>query len=272
MKKELFKTIIIKFALINSTIYILWRMLYTLPLKFGVMSLIIGIIFFFIEFVDFFEFIIHYINVLKMKKEKEEKNIYNIFPDIDVLITTINEERSLLEKTIKSCKEMKYDDKSKIHIYLCDDGRRNDIQELAKEYKIEYITRDDNKDAKAGNLNNALKYLKSKYILTLDADMCPQPNFLIETIKFFSSNEKIGFVQTPQAFYNLDIFQNRYGVKNKIPFDQNFFYHYLQPAKSRFNATVYCGTNAIILREALNKIGGFATGTLTEDIATRNVN
>lgn len=62
-----------------------------------------------------------------------------------------------------------------------------------------------------------------------------------------------------------------YGLKDKIPFDQNFFYNVLQTEKEKINAVVYCGTNAVLSRKALDKIGGFATGTLTEDIATRNV-
>lgn len=192
--------------------------------------------------------------------------------DIDVIIATINEEIEILEKNVQACLNMEYKEKEKIHIYLCDDGNRLEVKKLAKKYNIGYITRNDNKDAKAGNYNNALKYLKSEYILTLDADMCPSAQFLNETMYLFEKDKNIGFVQTPQAFYNLDIYQSRFGVKNEIAFDQNFFYHYMQPAKNETNTVVYCGTNAIILREALDKIGGFARKTLTEDIATRNVN
>ena len=157
-----------------------------------------------------------------------------------------------------------------IKIYICDDGNRREIRELAKKYGVNYITRYNNKDAKAGNYNNALKYINSKYILTLDADMVPCKNLLLDLMPYFEIEEKVGFVQTPQSFRNLDIFQTRFNTENLIPSDQNFFYNDLQKAKSNINATVYCGTNAIILREALDKIGGFVTGTITEDIATRN--
>ena len=222
-----------------------------------------------IEIMEVLEFIVHYINILSVKKkEKTSQNTRLKCQDIDVIIATINEGIDVLEKNVKSCLKMEYEDKEKIHIYLCDDGNRKEVKELAEKYNVGYITRNDNKDAKAGNYNNALKYLKSKYILTLDADMCPSPQFLNETMYLFEKEKNVGFVQTPQAFENLDIYQSRFGVKNTIAFDQNFFYHYMQPAKNATNTVVYCGTNAIILREALDKIGGFARKTLTEDIAT----
>ena len=208
--------------------------------------------------------------IQQLENKEKPKEIKS--KDIDVIIATKNEEVEVLEKNIKACLNMEYKEKEKIHIYVCDDGNRIEVKRLSEKYNIGYITRKDNKDAKAGNYNNALKYLKSEYILTLDADMCPSTQFLKETMYLFEKDKNIGFVQTPQAFYNLDIYQTRFGVKNEIPFDQNFFYHYMQPAKNATNTVVYCGTNAIILRKALDKIEGFATKTLTEDIATRNVN
>ena len=268
MKNSILKSIVIKLMLITSIIYIIWRIFFTLPLRFGIISLAFGIVFLAMELIEFIEFIIHYINVLSLKEEKLQIYTNSEYPDVDVVIATINEETIVLERIVKACLDMEYPSKDRVHIYICDDGHRQAVKTIAEKHKIGYITRRDNKDAKAGNYNNALKYLKSKYILTLDADMVPEPNFLIETMPYFIKDEKIGFIQTPQAFNNLDIFQNRFGVKNRIPFDQNFFYHTIQTAKSRINATVYCGTNAIISREALDEIGGFATGTLTEDIAT----
>lgn len=272
-KNKIMKKILIYLMLIASTIYMIWRIFFTLPISLGIASIIFGTVVLIMEIWDFVEFVIYYHNILR--KEENKKSLkYEIknYPDVDVVIATINEEEKLLQKTIQECLELEYPDKSKIHIYICDDGNRKEIKKLAEENKIQYITRNDNKDAKAGNYNNALKYLKSEYILTLDADMIPKKNFLTDIIPYFFCKEKIGFIQTPQAFYNLDIYQTRFELKDEIPFDQSFFYHELQPEKDKINATVYCGTNAIILRKALDDIGGFATGTLTEDIATRNVN
>ena len=85
---------------------------------------------------------------------------------------------------------MNYPDKSKVHIYICDDGNRKVIKELAERTNINYITRLTNKNAKAGNYNNALQIINSPYVATFDADMAPTPNFLLTTLPFFYEREK----------------------------------------------------------------------------------
>lgn len=268
------KKIIYYIMFITTIIYIFWRLFFTLPLNFGAFSLILGILFICIEIWDAIDFFIHFINIL-LSEETRNKNtdtkpfIKNLkYPNIDILIATYNEDISLLEKTINGCLNLDYPDKKKLHIYICDDGNRPEIKKLAKEMNINYITRTTRENAKAGNYNNALKKIKSKYVVTLDADMIPMNDFLITTIKYFFNNEKIGFVQTPQCFYNSDIFQKRLNLSQKIPFEQNFFYHNLQLSKNNINAAIYCGTNTIFLRKALDDVNGFATGTISEDIAT----
>lgn len=42
----------------------------------------------------------------------------------------------------------------------------------------------------------------------------------------------------------------------------------LQAGKDRFNAVMYVGSNTVFRRSALEEIGGFATGVITEDMAT----
>ncbi|GAA0361615.1 hypothetical protein GCM10008932_12790 [Alkalibacterium iburiense] len=42
----------------------------------------------------------------------------------------------------------------------------------------------------------------------------------------------------------------------------------IEEAKDRFNATMYIGSNALFRRQTLEEIGGFATGVITEDMAT----
>ena len=140
---------------------------------------------------------------------------------------------------------------------------------LATKLDINYISRTSNKNAKAGNYNHALQQINSPYIATFDADMAPTPDFIYKTLPFFfEENNKIGFVQLPQSFNNPDIFQYRFKAYNKIPFEQDYFYHSIQIAKNATNSAIYCGTNTLFSREALNSCNGFATKTISEDIAT----
>lgn len=271
-KVDILKLLFYTITIILTAIYIIFRILFTIPTQLGIISLFFAILVLFIEIWEFFEFLIYYLNILIVKKENPKiPDLSKIkeYPDIDILIATLNEPENILKETILACKNLKYPDNLKIHIYLCDDGNRKNIKELSKEMKINYLTRTTNKNAKAGNYNHALQHLKSPFVATFDADMVPTSNFLLTTLPFFfEGKEEVGFVQLPQSFKNPDIFQYRFKLFNKIPFEQDYFYHSIQIAKNYTNSAVYCGTNTLFSRKALDSCNGFATGTISEDIAT----
>ena len=75
------------------------------------------------------------------------------YPSVDVFICTYNEPINILEKSVISAKSMDY---PKFNVYVCDDTRRPEIQVYCSQVGVNYITRPDNRHAKAGNLNNAL--------------------------------------------------------------------------------------------------------------------
>ena len=273
MKKEkesIVQRTIYYLAFISSIVYIIYRIFFTVPND-TFTNIFFAILVLAVEIAETFFFAIHCFNVLIYKKESPQIpkiKSKDKYPEIDILIATINEEVELLEDTIKAIKKMKYPDKKKLHIYLCDDGRRKEMEQLCKKMRINYIKRSNNKDAKAGNYNNALKHTKSPYIATFDADMQPSPDFLMKTVPFLIEDKKVGFVQVPQSFRNPDIYQVRYKLIGKIPHEQDYFFDKIQAAKNKTNAVIYCGTNAVFLRKALKDAGGFATQSVTEDIAT----
>lgn len=271
-QKNLFKFIYYTLTILLTFTYIIYRIFFTIPTTLGIIALIASILVLFIEIWEFLDFFAYYLNILCVKKTSPKiPDLSNItqYPDIDVLIATINEHESLLKNTITACKNMSYPDKSKIHIYLCDDGNRANIKKLAENLGVNYLSRITNKNAKAGNYNHALNHITSPFVATFDADMAPTPNFLLTTLPFFfTGTDEIGFVQLPQSFNNPDIFQLRFKLENKIPFEQDYFYHSIQIAKNATNSAIYCGTNALFSRKALNSCNGFATGTISEDIAT----
>ena len=271
-QKNLFKFIFYTLTILLTFTYIIYRIFFTIPTTLGIIALISSILVLFIEIWESLDFFAYYLNILCVKKTSPKiPDLSNItqYPDIDVLIATINEHESLLKNTITACKNMSYPDKSKIHIYICDDGNRANIKKLAENLGVNYLSRITNKNAKAGNYNHALNYITSPFVATFDADMAPTPNFLLTTLPFFfTGTDEIGFVQLPQSFNNPDIFQLRFKLENKIPFEQDYFYHSIQIAKNATNSAIYCGTNALFSRKALNSCNGFAIGTISEDIAT----
>lgn len=271
-QKNLFKFIFYTLTILLTFTYIIYRIFFTIPTTLGIIALISSILVLFIEIWESLDFFAYYLNILCVKKTSPKiPDLSNItqYPDIDVLIATINEHESLLKNTITACKNMSYPDKSKIHIYICDDGNRANIKKLAENLGVNYLSRITNKNSKAGNYNHALNHITSPFVATFDADMAPTPNFLLTTLPFFfTGTDEIGFVQLPQSFNNPDIFQLRFKLENKIPFEQDYFYHSIQIAKNATNSAIYCGTNALFSRKALNSCNGFAIGTISEDIAT----
>ena len=269
-RESLGKRIIYTAAFISTVVYIIYRIFFSLPLHDTFVNVFIAILIVVLEFFEAFVYGIYYFNVLLFKKDSPEtpKIKKSEFPELDIFVATINEDVDLLEDTIKHIKAMKYPDKKKIHIYLCDDGRREEMKNLCKKMKINYLDRKDNKDAKAGNYNNALKKTKSPYIVTFDADMQPKPEFLMKTVPHIIANKDVGFVQIPQNFRNPDIYQLRFKLIGKLPHEQDYFFNSIQMAKNKTNSVIYCGTNTVFLRKALEEAGGFATESVTEDIAT----
>jgi cellulose synthase (UDP-forming) len=183
---------------------------------------------------------------------------------VAVFVPTINESVDIVRRTVMAAQRMQQANE----VWLLDDGDRLEMQVLAQELACRYLARSGNAHAKAGNLNNALDHTAAEFIAIFDADHAPAPNFLEETLGFFS-DERVAFVQTPQDFYNLDSFQHRLDSRSsQVWSEQTLFFRVIQAGKDRLNAAFFCGSCAVIRRKALDDIGGFATGTVTEDIHT----
>ena len=202
------------------------------------------------------------------------------WPEVDVFIATYNESPELLRKTVNGCLHMKYPDAGKVHIWICDDNRRPAMRALAEEMGVGYFDRPDNKGAKAGNLNHAMGLTCAPYIVTFDADMIPKSDFLLKTIPYFVDADlreaarpvgerlRLGLLQTPQSFYDPDVFQYALYSEKRVPNEQDFFYRTVEPAKTTTNSVIYGGSNTVLARRALEEIGGFYTESITEDFAT----
>ncbi|WP_445491808.1 glycosyltransferase [Niallia sp. 03133] len=263
--KKVIKPLIIV-CLLTNALYIVWRLFFTLPAS-DPISIVVGILLLLTEVIGFLQIIVFY--TLQWKPVLQRKSSLEGFdqlPSVDIFIATYNEPASILKRTIAGCTNLAYP-KELITIYICDDGKRKEIQLLAEAFSVHYMIRPDNKHAKAGNLNHAMAHSTGDLIVTMDADMVLFPSFLEKTVGFFKKN-RVAFVQTPQAFYNADPYQFNMFSNVNIPNEQDFFMRTLQAGKDRFNSVMYVGSNAIFRRTALEEIGGFATGVITEDMAT----
>ncbi len=183
---------------------------------------------------------------------------------VNVFSTTYDEPMEILHETLVLALNIRYPRRS----WLLDDGRREEVRTLADELGCRYLARTDNRHAKAGNLNHALEHTAGEFIVTLNADHVPSPEQIDELIGFFA-DPQVAIVQAAQDFYNLDSFQHQTDPRAGYGWQQQeLFFSVIQPGKDSFNAVFHCGRPAMVRRNALEEIGGFATRTITEDMHT----
>ncbi|MBM0742894.1 glycosyltransferase [Phormidium sp. CLA17] len=264
------RIVVVSVLLALTVRYILWRSISTLNLADptnGVFSL--GL--FFLEMLMMGSSTIQLLLMLRVRDRQEEadQNAIAVIsgqftPSVDVFIPTYNEPEFVLRRTIIGCQAMDYDNKQ---IYLLDDTHRPEIRSLAAELGCEYMTRPDNRHAKAGNLNYAFAQTHSDLIVVFDADFIPTRNFLTRTIGFFQA-EQVALVQTPQSFYNPDPIARNLGLENVLTSEEEVFYRQIQPIRDAAGSVICSGTSFVVRRTALEATGGFVTESLSEDYFT----
>lgn len=264
------RSVVVVLLLLLLGRYLVWRSLSTLsladPLN-GTFSLILlGM-----EWVCLFVNGLQLVLILHQRDRYHQADQYEVAvraghycPSVAVLIPTYDEPAFILRRTVIGCQAMDYGRKT---IYLLDDTRRPEIQALAAELGCHYLSRPDNRHAKAGNLNYAIAHTQSDLIACFDADFVPTRNFLQRTVGFFQ-NPRIGLVQTPQSFYSPDPIARNLGLENQLPPDEEFFYRHIQSLRDGIGSVVCSGTSFVIRRCDLEAVGGFVTESISEDYFT----
>lgn len=167
---------------------------------------------------------------------------------VDVFITTYNEPVSMVLETAEAAQRIRYPHAT----YVLDDGDRPELAEAVAAIGARYLTRSASwsnkpRHAKAGNLNNALLETEGEFILVLDADQVPDERILDHTLGYFR-DPHMALVQTPQYFHNVP-FSDPLGSQAPL------FYGPIQQGKDGWNAAYFCGSNAVLRREALMQLG-----------------
>jgi cellulose synthase (UDP-forming) len=177
---------------------------------------------------------------------------------VDVLITVYGEDLAKIALTVQAALSMQGAHRT----WVLDDGRSDEVRELAATLGARYVRRLSGNGAKAGNVNHALTVAKGDYFAIFDADFVPKPLFLHETVPFFV-DDKVAFVQTPQSYGNLVSL-----VSRGAGYMQAVFYRFIQPGRNRFNAAFCVGTNVVFRRTAVDSVGGIDTDSKSEDVWT----
>ena len=247
------------YAVLASS-YMLWRFHSTLSLEHP----IFGITFYLAEFVGVISSLVFY-RILCGVHRSDVAPPPRSEHSVDVFVTTYDESLELVRSTVVAARDMHYPHAT----WICDDGRRPEMRALADDLGVGYITRRDNADFKAGNLNHAMTRTTGELIVVLDADHLLSKNFLTALLGYFDDDPKLALVQIPQVYYNVDSYQHSVSARRGMLWHEaSLFHHRMQPGADAYDAAFFVGTGAILRRSALEKVAGFATESITEDIHT----
>ena len=178
---------------------------------------------------------------------------------VDILTTFCpGEPYDMILETLEAIQRIEYPHTT----YLCDEANDPYLIKECERLGVKHVTRDNRIDAKAGNINNALKQATGEICLILDPDHVPAPDILDHVLPHFQDPE-IGFVQIVQAYKNIHESAIAKGAA-----EQTFqFYGPMMMCMHHYGTAQSIGANCTFRREALKSIGGYAPG-LAEDMNT----
>lgn len=167
---------------------------------------------------------------------------------VDVLITTFDEPVSLVLTTARAANAIRHPHKT----WILDDGNREVLRLAAEVAGIGYIARPSDASgrpvhAEAGSLNNALLATDGEFLLLLAADQVPMPEMLDSTLGYFA-DPRVAFVQTPQT---LGAATSTNPIESAAP----MYFGSVQQGNDGWGAAQFCGSNAVIRRDALMQLG-----------------
>lgn len=185
---------------------------------------------------------------------------------VDVFIPTYDESVEIVEPTVAAAVRLRGAD---VRVALLDDGDREEMRALAERHGARYVRRDEHVGAKAGNINHALALTDAPFVLVLDCDHVPHPDFLVHTLPSFDApadvdgdpGRGVAYVQTPQYYANAAT--NR--IASASWSQQSLFFGPIARGKDARRAMFCCGTNVVFRRAALDDVGGFPLDSVTED-------
>ncbi|MES2848728.1 MAG: glycosyltransferase [Bacteroidota bacterium] len=196
----------------------------------------------------------HYF-AISVTPKPEATKIYTI----DVLTTyCAGEPFDMLEQTLTAMQAMTYPHTS----YCCDEADDPDVRALCSRLGVRHVTRTIKVNAKAGNINNALKQATGELVVVMDPDHIPATDFLDAVVGYFE-DPKVGYVQIVQAYYN----QSESLVAKGAAQQTYQFYGPMMMCMNTYGTVQAIGANCTFRREALDSIGGHAAG-LSEDMHT----
>jgi cellulose synthase (UDP-forming) len=186
-------------------------------------------------------------------------------PSVDFLLPVCGEPIEVLRNTWAAVAGLIAGYPGRARAYVLDDGPSDEARAAAGSFGFSYLRRPDLRAyKKSGNLRYGFARTDGEYLVILDADFAPRPDFLAETLPYLD-DPAIAIVQTPQ-YFRVSAAQN--WIENAAGAIQEVFYRSIQVARDRFGAAICVGTSAVYRRSALEAEGGPTLIPYAEDVHT----
>lgn len=252
-RKDLPRLLSAKFLLIITNIAAIYFFIW---LSKNIIWSVYSYFYIFAEFMALIHFDFTAISYINMRFHRRQPPLQYFNPTVDVFITYCNEDIEIIERTIAGALDIDYKNKK---IYILDDSRSVEVMKLANASGCGYITREGKSGFKAGNLNNAMKYSSGEFILVLDADQVAKPYIIKKLIGYFVRPE-VAFVQSTQTHDTPpgDPYNSQDAIFNRS----------VELSKDAKNSIISCGSGVIYRRKSIDKIEGFSSWNLVEDLHT----
>jgi cellulose synthase (UDP-forming) len=187
------------------------------------------------------------------------------YPSVDIYLPICGEPIEVLRNTWQAVSGLTAAYGGAARAYVLDDGPSQEARAVAESFGFCYLRRPDTRSyKKSGNLRYGFARTSGEYLVILDADFAPRPDFLAETLPYMD-DPAIAIVQTPQFFRGS---AKQTWIENSAGAIQEVFYRSIQVARDRFGAAICVGTSAVYRRAALAAAGGPTLIPYAEDVHT----
>ncbi len=188
-------------------------------------------------------------------------------PLVSIVVPAKNEE-AVIETTVRNLSALDYAEGNvpRCELIVVDDrssdGTHAVLERLATEVPIRVLRTPAGSFGKAAALNLGIAHARADLIAVFDADARVAPDFLQRMVPFLQG-DRVGGVQSRRLLYNPA--QN---LLTRVQDDEyTLFQHLFQRGRHALGGIVtFSGNGLIFKRAALEDVGGWNEGALTEDI------
>ncbi len=201
----------------------------------------------------------------RLHRSRPELADWERCPRVTIQIPTYNELAAL--NCARCCLDFDYPP-DRLQILIGDDSNRPEVSRAIDRFaeenpRIQVCRRGDNRGYKPGNLNHMLQKTTGDYILVLDSDFLPAPDFLRRLVQPVVRNPALAGVQASWRVANA---RQNYSTLMGAGIINVIHVVILPLLRALARTGMFCGSAELVRRDLLVRHGGWTPGALTEDV------